>query len=268
MEEVRWMHEMTWPEFSELVKETDIALIPAGVMEEHGHHGPLGVDTFAAEEMAKRIARRVKAVTLPVMPYGHSEERFDTSAWPGTISISPETTASFYRELGEELVRHGLRRILFVSGHYNNNGPLTTAAFRIWKETGAAVGLFEWFIAVHDEAYELTELIHADQVETSIILASDKAHLVKMDRAVVNPLKVPAFDDEKELWKRFMFDRYTFSADESYLYKGNFCDPTKATKEIGDRLLDLSADRALIMIEALKKHVNEKKIKRYRESFI
>lgn len=265
MEKVYKMDELTWPEFADLVKETDIALIPVGSMEEHSLHGPLGTDNFIADELAQRIAKKVKAVLYPVLKFGHGWSGFDTTMWPGTLSISAETLTSLYKELAEELVRHGLKRILFVSGHWNNTTCLDIAAFKIWKETGAAVGIFEWFIAMHAEAYSHTNAIHADEVETSLLLATEQANLVRMDRAVANPNPAPPFEDEKFLWERMIFSKITGRYDERYLHKGNFGDPRKATKDLGNELLDGSTELAVKMLEAMKKHVNEEKIKRFRE---
>jgi len=267
MEKVYWMQEMTWPEFADLVKETDIALIPVGTMEEHAGHSPLGTDTFTAEAVATSIAKEVKAVVAPSIPYGHGIETFDTTGWPGTLSISTETMSSFYRELGDELVRHGLNRILFVSGHYNQRAALTTAAFRIWKDTGAVAGILEWFIAAHSEMQKYAKVSHADQVETAVLLASEKSHLVQMDKAVANPYPIPPFEDEQLLWDLRLFGLYTYAQDEKYLYKGNLGDPSKATKEIGVEMINKATKVGLTMLEAMKKHVNKEKIERFRNSF-
>jgi creatinine amidohydrolase len=266
MEQVRKMAEMTWPEFSELLNETDLALVPVGTVEEHGHHLPLGTDVFGAEGVAERIGEKVKCIILPAVPYGNNIECWNTSEWPGSISISTETLANLYREIGEEMVRFGAKRILFVSGHFNLIGPLRTAAFRIWKKTGAAVGIHEYYIAAADIATKYTECIHADQVETSMILIGSKAHLIKLDRAIptVNPF--PPVEDERELWERNVFANYTYMADEKYLHAGNLGDPRKASKEIGEDVMATAVNVAIKMAEVLKKHVNEKKLERYRQS--
>jgi len=265
MEKVYWMDEMTWPEFAELVKETDIAIIPVGAIEEHSLHAPMGTDTFIAEELAKRIARKVKAISYPSIRICHGVEGFDTTMWPGTINISAETMINVYKEVGEELVRHGLRRLLFVNGHSNNSSCLGIAAFKIWKETGAAVGIFEWWVAMREEVRKHTDCAHADQVETSLLLATEKANLVRRERGVANPSPSPVFEEEKFLSDRGMSSKITRAYDERYLYRGGFGNTTRATKELGSKLLDGSVELALRMLEALKKHVNDKKIKGYRD---
>lgn len=261
------MAEMTWPEFSDLMKETDIALIPVGTVEEHGHHLPLGTDFFGAEGIAERIAQKVKCVILPPISYGNNMETWNTSQWPGSINISSETLSALYREIGEEIVRFGARRILFVSGHFNIIGPLTQAAFRIWRETGATVGIHEYFIACSDVTTKYTSCIHADQVETSMILIGNRANLVKLDKAVPTTKTWPPVDEEKELWERFLMSKYTHTLDEQYLHAGNLGDPTKASKEIGEEVMAAAVNIGLTILEALNRHVNDKKIEDYRNSF-
>ena len=266
MEEIKKMAEMTWPEFSELMKKTDIALIPVGTLEEHGHHLPLGTDAFSAENIAARIAKKVKCIILPPILYGNNIECWNTSQWPGSINISSETLATLYREIGQEIVRFGARRILFISGHYNIIGPLTQAAFGIWQKTGAAVGIHEYFILCSDVTLKYTSCIHADQVETSMIMISSKADLIKLDEAVptIHSFPPPPSEEEKELWRRGAMAKYTCTIDESYLHAGNLGDPTKASKEIGEEVMADAVDIALKMLGALSRHVDDKKIERYK----
>lgn len=257
MEEIKWVEELAWPEFKEALKETDIGVIPAGSIEEHGFHAPLGTDGFIVEEICERIARRIKVLLWPVIWLCNTEDRQDMSGWPGTISIGSDLMANIYFEFGKELVRHGIRRILFVNGHFQNCGALTRAAFKLFKETGASVGMLEWFTAAHKEVIKYSLAPHADQVETSLLLVSKRANLVDMKKAVANSVGFPPFDDEKILWERALFDKYTFTADERYLDKGNLGDPRKATKEIGDEIINVTVEIGVAMLEAMKKHVKK-----------
>ena len=88
--------EMTWKEFSDRIRESDVAIIPVGVMEVHGLHAPLGFDNYIAEEIAKRLAVKAKSLLMPVVKYGCCKIVYDATFWPGTVSISPETMASLY----------------------------------------------------------------------------------------------------------------------------------------------------------------------------
>ena len=50
--------EMTGYEFDEMLKVTDICLVPAGSVETHGPHAPLGTDCILATDIARRTAAR------------------------------------------------------------------------------------------------------------------------------------------------------------------------------------------------------------------
>ena len=182
--------EMTWKEFSDWIRESDVTIIPVGVMEVHGLHAPLGFDNYIAEEIAKRLATKAKCLLLPVVKYGCCKIVYDATFWPGTISISPETMASLYAEIGTELARQGVRRIVFVNGHFCNTPALDIACYRIWSQTGTACGILEYWNVVPDELMAIREKgagMHADEAETSLLLCSSGARFVDLSKAVKNP---------------------------------------------------------------------------------
>ena len=56
MGEKMLLEEMSWTEFERKKKKTDTVLIPMGSVEMEGPHLPMGVDSIAALEVAKRVA--------------------------------------------------------------------------------------------------------------------------------------------------------------------------------------------------------------------
>ena len=68
------MGEMTWPELREVVREGRIAVMPAGIIEQHGPQLPLNTDIFLAEQVTLRAAARHpdKVVVVPPIVHGHS----------------------------------------------------------------------------------------------------------------------------------------------------------------------------------------------------
>jgi creatinine amidohydrolase len=51
-----FLEEMSWPEVKEVLKETDLALLPVGCTEEHGLHLPLNVDTACVRYISEKVA--------------------------------------------------------------------------------------------------------------------------------------------------------------------------------------------------------------------
>ena len=110
--------ELTWPEARRLARgPRSVVLLPLGAVEQHGPHLPLSVDWIGSEELARRVAphlRRRGGVPLlvPSLPYGASPL---AAAWPGTVSLTPATTARLIVEVVRGLARHGFRRFVLTN---------------------------------------------------------------------------------------------------------------------------------------------------------
>ncbi|MGB5849769.1 MAG: creatininase family protein, partial [Ignavibacteriaceae bacterium] len=109
--------ELTWPEAEEKLKRVDIALLPVGAIEQHGPHLPLDTDAFDAEYLAKRVAATCsdpKPFVLPLIPYGVSYHHDD---FMGTISVSNETLSKVVYEIGMNIARQGINKLVIINGH-------------------------------------------------------------------------------------------------------------------------------------------------------
>jgi creatinine amidohydrolase len=96
-----------------------LVILPVGVVEEHGAHLPLGLDSFAAEVYAEAAAPHLEekgyeVVIAPTISYGVARAAID---FPGTLSLEPETLRALVVEIGRSLVRHGLQRLVILNGH-------------------------------------------------------------------------------------------------------------------------------------------------------
>lgn len=112
--------EMAFPEVKQLAGGgRALVILPVGVVEEHGAHLPLGLDSFAAEVYAASAAAHLEAggyevVVAPTINYGVARAAID---FPGTLSLEPETLRSMVVEIGRSLARHGLNRLVILNGH-------------------------------------------------------------------------------------------------------------------------------------------------------
>jgi creatinine amidohydrolase len=96
-----------------------LTILPVGVVEEHGAHLPLGLDSFAAEVYAAAAAPHLEeagyqVLIAPTINYGVARAAID---FPGTLSLEPETLRSMVVEIGRSLARHGLNRLVVLNGH-------------------------------------------------------------------------------------------------------------------------------------------------------
>jgi creatinine amidohydrolase len=111
---------ISFPEVERLARAGKSAVIlPVGVVEEHGAHLPLGLDSFAAEVYAEAAAAHLEGagyevVIAPTLSYGVARAAID---FPGTLSLEPETLKSMVVDIGRSLARHGLHRLVILNGH-------------------------------------------------------------------------------------------------------------------------------------------------------
>jgi creatinine amidohydrolase len=110
--------DLTWPEARRVARDRrTVVLLPLGAVEQHGPHLPLSVDWIGSEELARRVAphlgrRGWRPLLAPSLPYGASPL---AAGWPGTVSLSPSTTARLIVEVVQGLARHGFRRFVLTN---------------------------------------------------------------------------------------------------------------------------------------------------------
>ena len=165
----------------------DTAVLAVGATEYHGDHLPYCTDTLMAEALAVRFARELgTALVLPSLAYGMS---LHLIAWPWTLSLRPQTLTEVVIDVGESLLAHEITRLLVVSAHDGNPGPIEQAARELSDRHGITVALFAGWQSLSRQllagTYEI-DLDHGGQSEMSIVLhlRPDLAHL---ERAVDLP---------------------------------------------------------------------------------
>lgn len=172
------LKDMTWPEIKERLKHTDIAIIPTGQTEQHGHHLPINVDNIICTGIAERAAAATydtsKPVVAPTIPFGYSDIPVFRS-FPGTFTLEPETLVSVYKDISKSLVKMGFKKIIFINGHYPNPPFIEEAMRQVTKETGAFMALCNFFVIPDAEVQRILKEMnkppvwgHACLIETSV----------------------------------------------------------------------------------------------------
>ena len=241
--------ELTWPEAQKRFQEVDIALLPVGAIEQHGRHLPLDTDAFDAHALCCAAAERSsdpRPLVLPLIPYGVSYHHED---FAGTISIGPETLSRLVYEVGMAVARHGIAKLVIVNGHGGNAPTLQFAAQLINRdaEIFTCVDSGETSDADVEALAETHGDVHAGEVETSTSLAN-RPHLVQMDKA---RRFVPRFSSH---YLDFSSKRSVewFARTHKISPEGVLGDPTKATREKGEKMWNLIIDHLVSLIEDLK----------------
>jgi len=94
-----------------------IVIIPAGSVEQHGPHLPIGTDTFIAESLAEKLAEKIqdkKLIIAPSICYTYAKLN---SNYPGTVNLDGNTLINFGYNLVSEFFRQGFYKILIINGH-------------------------------------------------------------------------------------------------------------------------------------------------------
>jgi creatinine amidohydrolase len=179
-----FLAEMTWPELQKRLETNPVILIPCGATEQHGPHLPLGVDVYLSTSMAKLVADRVGGIVSPVLAYGYKSMPKSGGGpfFPGTINLDGTTLIAVVRDIIREWVRHGVKRICFVDGHFENQWFVTEGidvAVREIRDPDLKVMRFEYWDFFTEKTlhavfpsgdFSSIALEHAATIETSLML--------------------------------------------------------------------------------------------------
>lgn len=187
-----------------------IALVPVGSVEQHGPHMPLGVDTMLSTLMAELTAAEVNGIVGPTITFGYKSQQRSGGGNHiiGTFGFDASHVIESTRTLVNELYRHGLTRIAFVNGHYENYQFVyegVDLALRDIKNSGAqlpkVVILSYWdFVSeatieeLYPDGFPGWDVEHGGVMETSLMLLHFPG-LVNMDKVMDLPAAdIPPYD--------------------------------------------------------------------------
>ncbi len=254
-----WLQELTWPKIQSHLATDDVVLLPVGATEQHGEHTPLFVDTGWAIAVAEGAARRTHALVAPPLHFGWSCHHL---AYPGAITLRPETMIDVLVDIGESLIFHGFRRIVMVNGNrVANLPPMEIAATKLRFRTGAYVSIVDVGLIARREVAEICaagQNGHAGDSETSFMLHW-RPDLVDMSRATsgrphgggafpTNPMPIdPPFDINAILVRPTDQDFHAASQPS-----GIGGDARMATAEKGQAVLDAIVRNVVAHIEDIR----------------
>jgi len=241
---------MTWQEIEEKLKIVDTAILPCGAIEQHGPHLPVDIDYFDAVYLAKKVAEACsepKPFVLPPIPYGVSYHHED---FKGTLSVTNDTLAKFVYDIGMNLAKSGIKKIILLNGHGDNAPTLSYAAQMINRDA-------EIFVCVETgetsdvDLYDLIETpndIHAGEVETSTALAI-RPELVQMDKAVNETLRFGS------KYLNYTSDRGVawYVRTKRISKSGIMGNPTKANEQKGKKMWEIMIAHLVKFVEEIKR---------------
>lgn len=134
------MVDMKWPEIEKAAEEGAIALLPTGVIEEHGPHLGLGVDTYCSYLVCKETRRALEAKgirTLIAPPY-YWGINSATGAFPGSFTVRKETLKALLYDILASLRRWGITYVFNINWHgdHDHNISILEAVAKARDEMG------------------------------------------------------------------------------------------------------------------------------------
>lgn len=246
--------ELTWEELDTATDETSTLLLPVGSTEQHGPHLPLGVDTYMPEAVCRQIAERSPCLLAPAIPYGVSPHH---TFKPGTVTVESETFRRYVRDVCVSAGEWGIENVLLVNGHYLVQDPELEIVVRDLRADhgmrGFHVPLVSLFADVASEIRESELSFHASEFETSMMLALFP-ELVEMERAraTAGPDESLPLTDYDALGENEV--GWALSAEEmdELTPTGNLGDPTAASAEAGEALVERVVSKSVELVEALE----------------
>jgi creatinine amidohydrolase len=238
----RFFPYLTWTTIREMpAKERVVIVQPIGAIEQHGPHLPLIVDSAIAQAVLGKTLEQldpsIPAYALPTLYYGKSNEHWQ---FPGTITLTAQTLISALMELGESLYQSGFRKLIFLNAHGGHPQIMEIVARDLHQQHDQfeVFPLFVWQVPNNTpellSAKELEFGIHAGDAETSLML-SLLPDQVQMEHAITEyPQGLPPEDSHLSMEGKLPFAWLTRDVSRS----GILGDPTTASKEKGDRILE------------------------------
>lgn len=244
-----FLNEFTAKEIRDMLEKNQInsAITIFGACESHGWHLPLGPDIFVPTEIAKRTALKLdRTVVVPGIPFGTS---IHYNQFPLTISINYNTMIAIAEDIFTSLIHHGIKNIVILNGHDGNIPSLEIAARNVKEKYKDATILYipAWWNITGEKMKEDFEvwdgLGHGGEGETSITMAV-RPDLVNLNDAVSQmPNDMIAISDHCSV----IFDIAEITT------TGAIGDPTKASIEKGEKMLDIVVDYLVNLIRKMEK---------------
>jgi len=230
---------LSWDEARPLLTREAVIVIAVGAQaKEHGRHLPLNNDWLMAEYLKARVVRAAQVIAYPTINY-HFYPAF--RPFPGSTTVEQTTARDMVADVVRSIAMHGPRKFYVLNTGVSTIAPLeaTQALLRL---EGIEMQFTDILSVAGDVEKKLStqqEGTHADETETSAMLyiAPD---VVKMAKAVKDYRRL------RDQWPHV-------NAGGADAATGVYGDPTLATREKGEAIVEAMVAGILREIDALRR---------------
>jgi creatinine amidohydrolase len=233
----------TWREVEQYLARERAVILPIGSTEQHGPNGILGTDSICAEAIARRVGAEAGVLVAPTIWVGMARHHM---AFPGTLTLRPETLMAVLRDHVVSLHQHGFRGMVFVNGHGGNVATASAALTHVRDDLpDARIEWIDWFRcepvqALAQELFGDREGAHATPSEVSVTMAE----YPDVVRVIDGPL------DIESCRVRGIGSSVTFR--ERYPDGRMGSDPSLARPDHGARLIDTAVAAIRAQVERVR----------------
>lgn len=252
----RYWQDMTTEEFAALDAERVVAVLPVASIEQHGPHLPVCADACSNQAIIERTLERLPddlpVTVLPMMPFGKANEH---SAFPGTLTVEPETLRRLWTEIAESVHRAGVRKLVLVNSHGGQPQIMDIVARDLRVRLDMLVVVVNQYSLFPADLFPEDEVkygIHGGSVETSIMLHL-RPDLVDMSKAQdFKPLMADLEGDFQHLTATGA-TRFAWQA-QDLNPAGVVGDASDADAERGAQIIDHAAARFVAVLREVDRY--------------
>ncbi|HEY2892207.1 MAG TPA: creatininase family protein [Dongiaceae bacterium] len=238
-----WLETLSWVEAKSRFDAGAVVLMPIGaIAKEHGPHLPLNTDWLIARALAQRVAEALPIVVAPVVSAGYYPAFTD---YAGSQHLSAATFIAVIEQLIGNLIGQGARRIALLNTGVSTEAPLRIACRNILDQHGISIPCADIRNLGRGSEKLLQQQAggHADEAETSIMLALDPAR-VDLRHAVSD------YGDALTRSAGIRPNAFQRPGTMEGSRSGAFGDPTLATAAKGKAILDAMVNELVAGLRA------------------
>ena len=235
------LEQLSWDEAELALKPERVVVLPLGAeSKEHGRHLQLNNDWLMAEYLKERVLAAAPVVVAPTINYSYFPAFLE---YPGSTSLSKETARDMIVEICHSLASYGPRRFYILNTGISTLRPLSEAATALASQ-GVTLKYFDWdeIDAAVKKVQQQPGGTHADEIETSMMLY-----------IAPNTVRMPRAAKDMSPHGRGPLTRNPKATEGTYSPTGAWGDPTLATKEKGQILVEATVKAILGDIQDLQK---------------
>ncbi len=169
-----WWNDFTAFDFHGIDPMRTIAIFPVAAVEQHGPHLPVGTDTIINQGHLDLLVRRAPADLdiriLPVQAIGKSNEHI----WQtGTLSHTATNLIDAWTQIGLEIARSGIRKVVFINSHGGNVSIIDIVSRELRVRANMLAVKAGWGNFAPKDVYSDIENrfgIHGGDSETSLVM--------------------------------------------------------------------------------------------------